>query len=400
MLARFITILFLWVKLLFWYLFLLITAKQKKAVLLLPSFAAYGGTKTYFFSLVEFLSKNNYLITVMLLKHQCDEEVMALRALYPFTILEQEFEVIPTRFTGTIFYKRNQEYFIYHLKELIYFWKKLQKTKCSELIISEGTPELLLSLMSSPVKVSYVLHTVATNRLDGLKKKLLHFSLSKGKKIITVSQYSKDQILTNWTDGQKSDWIKLVYNFYEPRMHNVHHAQATVKRVLTIGTVTHYKNPFFWIDTCKEVLLQYPNNAIEFIWAGDGDLLASCKALVKDIPSIQFIDYQKNVEQLYMDCTLYFQPSILESHGIAVLGAMYFEKPCIVSNKQGLIETVADLETGRVVPIENTHDAANAILSLLNDPEKATAFGIAGKKRVEANFGKSKWEVEMSEVFN
>ena len=245
MLARFITILFLWVKLLFWYLFLLITAKQKKAVLLLPSFAAYGGTKTYFFSLVEFLSKNNYLITVMLLKHQCDEEVMALRALYPFTILEQEFEVIPTRFTGTIFYKRNQEYFIYHLKELIYFWKKLQKLKTSQLIISEGTPERLLSLMSSPVKVSYVLHTVATNRLDDLKKKLLHFSLSKGKKIITVSQYSKDQILTNWTDGQKSDWIKLVYNFYEPRMHNVHHAQATVKRVLTIGTVTHYKNPFF-----------------------------------------------------------------------------------------------------------------------------------------------------------
>ena len=106
------------------------------------------------------------------------------------------------------------------------------------------------------------------------------------------------------------------------------------------------------------------------------------------------------MEHLYVDCTLYFQPSILESQGIAVLGAMYFEKPCVVSNRQGLPETVADLETGMVVPIENTHDAANAILSLLHAPAKATAFGIAGKKRVEANFGKSKWEVEMSEVFN
>ena len=183
-------------------------------------------------------------------------------------------------------------------------------------------------------------------------------------------------------------------------MHNVHHAQATVKRVLTIASVTHYKNPFFWIDCCKEVLLQYPNDGTEFIWAGDGDLLASCKALVKDIPSIKFIGYQKNVEQLYQDCTIYFQPSILENHSLSVLGAMYFEKPCVVSNRQGLPETVADLETGLVVAVENTHDATNAILSLLNAPEKATAFGIAGKKRGEANFGKSKWEVEMSEVFN
>ena len=112
MLARVLTILSLWVKLIFWYLFLLITAKQKKAVLLLPSFAGYGGTKTYFFFLIEFLSKNHYTITVLLTKEQCDKEVMALQALYPFTILEQEFEVTNSRFTGTIFYKRNQEYFI------------------------------------------------------------------------------------------------------------------------------------------------------------------------------------------------------------------------------------------------------------------------------------------------
>lgn len=400
MLARLITILFLCVKLIFWYLFLLITTKQKKTVLLVPSFDAFGGTKTYFFSLVAFLSNNHFSVTVMLTKEQCDAEVIALQAKYPFTIIEQEFEVIPTNFTGTIFYKRNQEYFIYHLKELIYFWKNLQRSKCTQLIISEATPELLLSLLLSPIKVSYVLHTVATNGLDNLKKKMLLFCLSKKKQIITVSRYAKEQILKNWTEDQKAHLIKLVYNFYEPSIQNLHPTEATVKRVLTIGTVTHYKNPFFWIDCCKEVLLQNFNGPIEFIWAGDGDLLASCKALVKDFPSIQFIGYEKNVEQLYQQSTVYFQPSILESQGIAVLGAMYFGKPCVVSNRQGLPETVKDHETGLVVPIENAHDVANAILSMLNDPEKSTAFGIAGKKRVEANFGKGKWEAEMSNHFN
>lgn len=395
-----IRIFVLFLKVSFNYFRLFLTVKQNKLILVLPSFGRSGGTKTYFFYLIEFLSKRDYSINVMLTKNQCDADVLALQAQYPFRIDILDFEIIPTRFTGTIFYKKNHEYFIYHLRELNYFWKKLQASKCSQLIISEASPECLLSLISSPVKVSYVLHTVATNRLDDLKKKLLHYSLSKRKKIITVSKYSKEQLLENWTDGQNSDLIKLVYNFYEPSIYNLHPIGATVKRVLTIGTVTDYKNPIFWIDTCKEVLLQYPNDAIEFIWAGDGDLLASCKDLIKGTPSIQFIGYQKNVEQLYLDCTLYFQPSILESQGIAVLGAMYFEKPCVVSNRQGLPETVTEHETGLVVPIENVHDAANAILSLLNDPDKAAAFGIAGKKRVEAHFGKGKWEAEMRELFN
>ena len=148
------------------------------------------------------------------------------------------------------------------------------------------------------------------------------------------------------------------------------------------------------------MLLQYPNNPIEFIWAGDGDLLDSCKALVKDIPSIKFIGYQKNVEQLYIDCTLYFQPSILESHGIAVLGAMYFEKPCIVSNKQGLPESVLNNETGFIVLIEHPQDAVTAILYLLNNPAKAGEFGKAGKKRFEEKFKKDKWLNEMNFLLN
>ena len=400
MVARFITILFLSAKLILRYFFLLITSKQKRGVLVLPSFGAYGGTKTYFISLIEFLSKNNFRISVMLKKNQLDVEVMATQALYPFTIIEQEFEVIPTKFTGTVFYKRNQEYFIYHLRELIYFWKKLRTSKCSQLIISEANPELLLSLLFSPVRVSYILHTVATHRLDDLKAKMLHISPSNGKQLITVSKHSKDELLTNWTDGGKSDLIKVVHNYYEPRINHFVPAGDKVERVLTIGTVTDYKNPFFWIDTCKELLLKYKDGAIEFIWAGDGDLLAACKDLVGEFPPIKFIGYQKNVEQLYMDCTLYFQPSILESQGIAVLGAMYFEKPCVVSNRQGLPETVIDHVTGLVIPIDSAHDAAESILSLLTAPERATAFGIAGKKRVVSHFGKNKWMEEMSTIFN
>ena len=387
-------------KLSFYYFRLLLTQKQKKSILVLPSFGAFGGTKTYFFYLIEFFHRKKYSIHVILTKRQCDADVIELKAKYPFTIHELDFNIIPTAFTGTIFYKRNQEYFIYHLKELIYFWKHLIKLRCNHLLISEAFPEQLLSLMVSPVKVRYVLHTVATHPMDGLKRKFLAFSLSKNRQIITVSNYAKEKILKNWTNCFHPEFIRRIYNFYQPRNQVIQSTSPVIKSVLTIGTVALYKNPFFWIEVCKAVVLKYNNEPVEFIWAGDGELFESCKASVIDFHPIKFIGYQKNTEQLYQDCTVYFQPSILESQGIAVLGAMYFEKPCVVSNKQGLPESVMNDKTGFIVPIEQPHDSVTAILYLLNKPAKGIEFGKAGKERAAANFGKNKWEAEMSELFN
>ena len=162
----------------------------------------------------------------------------------------------------------------------------------------------------------------------------------------------------------------------------------------------HYKNPFFWIEVCKSILLKYPADAVKFIWAGDGVLLDACQDLVKEISQIQFIGYQLNVEQLYAGCTIYFQPSIYESQGIAVLGAMYFKKPCVVANCQGLPESVANNETGNVVSTDATEESVSAILNLLNDPKKVSEFGTAGKARYETNFSKEIWYSSMSELFN
>ena len=400
MLGRVIIIVFLSLRLIFWYCVLLATPKKGRSILLIPSFTEYGGTRTYFFYLIEFLFKKNYTVIVMLTKNQCDEGVLALQKKYPFTIHEMNFALCKSSFLGTVFYKKNQQDFIYQLKELIYCWRQVRKYKSSSIICSEGNPELLLFLLLTPVRVFYILHTIAVYPLDKLKKKMLNATLSKKKQIITVSNSAKEHLLNNWTNERKAECIKVVYNFYEPTTTNLLSNKLDIKRVLTVGTVAHYKNPFFWIDVCKAVLLKYPNDVIEFLWAGDGELLADSKVLVKDIPQIKFIGYQKNIEQLYLDCTLYFQPSILESHGIAVLGAMFFKKPCVVSNRQGLPESVVNNITGFVVDIEDPLEAANAILTLLNNPDKVIEFGQAGRVRLDTNFTKQKWFNKMNAIFN
>lgn len=400
MLGRFVVILFLLIKAAFWYLLVLTTRKKKQSVLVVPSFTKYGGTRTYFFYLIEFLAQKNYSISVMLTKSQCDEEVKALQGKYNFSIQETAFIPIRTTFEGTVFYKKNQEYFIYHLEELIYFWKYLVKLKCSQLIISEANPEVLLSLLASPLKVTYIIHTITMNRMDTIKRTLLSTCLSKRKQILTVSRSAKQHFLENWTNGKYGDFIKVIYNFYQPRNGVVQQHQQGVKTILTVGSLIHYKNPFLWIEVCKEVILRYTGGSVEFIWAGDGPLLEPCQVLVKDTPGIKFIGYQQNIDQLYLNCTVYFQPSIYESHGMSVLGAMFYEKPCVVSDRQGLPESVINNETGLVVSVDGPVESATAILSLLNSDQKADQLGQAGKERLDRNFSRRKWYSEMDAIFN
>jgi len=399
MINRAIKIGYYFVKAIVVYLLLLLTRKKAKSCLIHAHFTSSGGTRTYFFSLVEYLSKKHYNITVLLKKEQIDNEILELQIRFPFEIREINFDLQSNRFTGTVFYKKNQDDFIYQLKELVFCWNCLRKTHSSLFIISEAIPELLLFQFLSPVKLIYILHTVATNPLEKLKICLLKNCISSKKLILTVSEYAKKLLLQNWTNGKHGERIHVIHNFYEPRTENNIPIKYSGKRVLSIGTVASYKKPLFWIAVCKEVMKQY-RGEISFVWAGDGELLEECKASSKDFDNIKFIGVQKNVEQLYMDCDLYFQPSLLESHGIAVVGAMYFQKACVVSDRQGLPESVINNLTGLVVPVENTAASVEAIVSLLNDPIKAIEFGKAGRQRFETSFTKNKWSSQMDELFN
>ncbi len=227
---------------------------------------------------------------------------------------------------------------------------------------------------------------------------MLNYSLSARKQIITVSNYSKEILLKNWGNKNRN-YIKVVHNFYEPVITDLLVKKSNTKTLLTIGTVVQYKNPLFWIAVCKEVLAEYKGE-IEFVWAGDGELLEECRKACAQFSPIKFVGYRKDVEQLYEDCDIYFQPSVLESHGMAVLGAMYFGKPCVVSDRQGLPESVVNNITGNIVGIENTDEAAGAILSLLMNPQRKYDFGKAGKERINKMFSMKIWEENMNSIFN
>ena len=66
--------------------------------------------------------------------------------------------------------------------------------------------------------------------------------------------------------------------------------------------------------------------------------------------------------------------------------AMAMGKAVVATDVNGARELMEDGKTGLVIPPADSEALANAIDLLIDDPEKLSTFGTAGKKRVTQHF--------------
>lgn len=112
---------------------------------------------------------------------------------------------------------------------------------------------------------------------------------------------------------------------------------------------------------------------------------------------------KEHVIRLYTHATLFVCPSIYEPFGIINLEAMACGTPVVASAVGGILEVVKDGDTGLLVffepelggdyeprqPDKFARDLASAVNSLLANPTKLKAMGIAARRSVEEHFS---WE--------
>jgi starch synthase len=93
-----------------------------------------------------------------------------------------------------------------------------------------------------------------------------------------------------------------------------------------------------------------------------------------------------DIIQLLSHALAFVCPSVYEPLGIVNLEAMACATGVVASRVGGIPEVVDDGETGLLVPPEDPAALADALNSLLRDPGRAAAMGLAGRKRAEAEF--------------
>jgi glycosyltransferase involved in cell wall biosynthesis len=115
---------------------------------------------------------------------------------------------------------------------------------------------------------------------------------------------------------------------------------------------------------------------------------ASLAGFVRDVPA------------LLRQADLYVQSSLWEGQPLAVIEAMATRLPIVVTDGDGLPETVENGRTGLVVPRRDPPRLAEAILQLLAHPQQAAACAAAGREEALRRFSVDRMVDEYAALYS
>jgi len=97
-------------------------------------------------------------------------------------------------------------------------------------------------------------------------------------------------------------------------------------------------------------------------------------------------DHDARMSAQFSAATAMVLPSIYEPFGISLTEGMAWGLPCVTVDRCAMPEIVRHGESGLVAKAEDSDSLADAMLSLASDPNRAKAYGAAGRKRAEESF--------------
>jgi glycosyltransferase involved in cell wall biosynthesis len=169
--------------------------------------------------------------------------------------------------------------------------------------------------------------------------------------------------------------------------------------VATVGRVVPRKGLETLIDAWR---LVEPRSAERLVIVGDGPLRRELerRANAAGIDgSIHFAGHSDDVLGWLRRVAVFVQPSLSEGLGLSALEAAACGLPIVASRVGGLMEVVAEGETGLLVPPGEPEPLARALRSALDDPALRGAMGAAGRRRVQEVFSPERMVEETIAVY-
>jgi glycosyltransferase involved in cell wall biosynthesis len=151
-----------------------------------------------------------------------------------------------------------------------------------------------------------------------------------------------------------------------------------------VGRLNWAKDQVGLIRAFRHLHTQRADTALVLI--GDGELRAQlqhCAEQERVRDSVYFLGDRTDVHELLQGLDLFVLSSLSEGYSIALLEACAVALPIVATDVGGNAEIVHEGHTGRLVPPGNPEALAEAMLSLLREPQAASACGRAARAWVE-----------------
>jgi len=128
--------------------------------------------------------------------------------------------------------------------------------------------------------------------------------------------------------------------------------------------------------------------------AGEGTLRARLEQQAAELGiagSVRWLGLRRDIADLLSAADLFVLASRRDAFPTVLLEAMAAARPVVATRVGGIPEIVEHGETGLLVEAGDPEALAAAAGVLLDDPERAAAFGAAGRDRVRRHFSTARW---------
>lgn len=279
--------------------------------------------------------------------------------------------------------------------------RKLRRLKRIKEVVQEYKPDIIIPFLEPIVKEVYQavgkkgIPIVATVRNLPMYK-------SKAGKIVYNYIYEHCDIIFFQTEGQKEYFSKRVVNksFVLPNPVNEDFVKCgknrrnfgKIRNIISAGRLTEQKNHRLLIDAMIVVHDLYPECDLKIY--GHGSEKAKLKTYIKEKQAETYISIMPRTSELtkvYENADLFVLSSNYEGMPNVLMEAMAAGMPCISTDcPTGPRELLGDQERGLLVPIRDSSKLADAIIQMIEEPERANQYGNAACEYIKENFSPQK----------
>ncbi len=211
---------------------------------------------------------------------------------------------------------------------------------------------------------------------------------------------------------------RVIYDAIEIPAMDMAASNAAVRRELGIPSectvvgmvarVNPQKDYFTLASAAAEVLRKHPDT--RFLVVGDNSFVDLNRRHYEEVVNrlnelgiadkFVFTGHRNDVSRLIAAMDISVLSTHREGFGLCIAESMAMRKPVVATAVGGLLEVVEHDVTGYLHQHGNSKELADAIIRLIDDPERANQLGLAGCEHVRQNYSGEKFVDEVSKAYS
>ncbi|MBU0727820.1 glycosyltransferase family 4 protein [Patescibacteria group bacterium] len=168
--------------------------------------------------------------------------------------------------------------------------------------------------------------------------------------------------------------------------------------VTCIAELHPRKGHKYLLEAFRKLEIEAPR--LKLILVGTGPDEYELKEKYSDLPSVKFLGWRDDIEQILKASDIFILPSLNEAFGLVILEAMASGTVAIATNTGGTVDIIQNGKSGYLIPPASSGKIIETIFTILQNPDQKRDIEKAALRRVQEHFTAERMTEGIIEVYN